>query len=241
MLSDSIALVIGFVSLRLSKKSSNNRFSYGWMRSEIIGGLFNGVFLLSACLFIVMESVHKFLDIEENHVENPLMVVYVGIGGLVINLLGLIIFAGSGQHGHSHADGGGHGHSHKEDIYDNNHNHGKYHNQEEHSSIFEDEESLNIKTVKYKNENITGVILHLAGDFLGSIAAIASGLGIHFISDEEDWKFYLDPVVSVVIVLIILASAIPLVIRCINILMQSVPGHVDLAELRREISEVFQI
>lgn len=51
MLSDSLALVIGFVSVVLStrkKKSTKNTF--GWVRAEVLGALVNSVFLVSLCL-----------------------------------------------------------------------------------------------------------------------------------------------------------------------------------------------
>jgi len=41
----------------------------------------------------------RLVEIEE--IENPLLVLYVGAGGLLINLLGLFIFHGH-THGHSH-------------------------------------------------------------------------------------------------------------------------------------------
>ena len=37
------------------------------------------------------------------------MILIVGVLGLVVNLLGLLLFA---EHGHSHGGAGGHGHSH---------------------------------------------------------------------------------------------------------------------------------
>ena len=49
MLSDSLALVIGLVSVILSgRKSTKNTF--GWVRAEILGALVNSVFLVSLCL-----------------------------------------------------------------------------------------------------------------------------------------------------------------------------------------------
>ena len=69
-------------------------------------------------------------------ITNPKLVLIVGGTGLAVNLLGLIMFAGSG-HGHSHSHGGGgggggggHGHSHgkkKKDKEEHNHGHGHGH------------------------------------------------------------------------------------------------------------------
>ena len=56
-----------------------------------------------------MESLKRFVEPEDIH--NPKLILWVGGLGLVVNLLGLVLFAEHGSHGHSHG-GGGHGHSH---------------------------------------------------------------------------------------------------------------------------------
>lgn len=38
--------------------------SYGWVRSEILGGLTNGCFLLSLCLYVALEAIPKFIQPE---------------------------------------------------------------------------------------------------------------------------------------------------------------------------------
>lgn len=49
MLSDSLALVIGLVSVILSRRKTNKN-TFGWVRAEILGALVNSVFLVSLCL-----------------------------------------------------------------------------------------------------------------------------------------------------------------------------------------------
>jgi Co/Zn/Cd efflux system component len=78
--------------------------TYGWARAEVLGALVNAVFLVALCFSISVESLKRFYDPEEIH--DPQMILIVGALGLLVNLLGLLLFA---EHGHSH---GGHGHSH---------------------------------------------------------------------------------------------------------------------------------
>lgn len=40
--------------------------SYGWARTEILGGLTNGCFLLSLCLYVILEAIPKFIEPERN-------------------------------------------------------------------------------------------------------------------------------------------------------------------------------
>ena len=56
--------------------------------------------------------------------------------------------------------------------------------------------------------NMRGVFLHVLGDALGSVVVIISALCIMFV--DGDWKYYLDPVMSLIIVVIIITTTIPL-------------------------------
>ncbi len=76
----------------------------------------------------------------------------------------------------------------------------------------------------------------MVGDVLGSVAVIISGLIIKFA--DGDLKYLADPIASMVVVIILLFSGIPLIKRCYNILVQAVPIEVDLPEIRRQLLEI---
>lgn len=110
MLSDIMSLVIGFFALRYSKRSQRTeRNTFGWQRAEVLGALVNAVFLIALCFSILVESLKRIVETEE--INNPVLVLIVGTVGLLVNVIGLILFHRHGGHGHSHG-GGGHGHSH---------------------------------------------------------------------------------------------------------------------------------
>ncbi|XP_072545707.1 proton-coupled zinc antiporter SLC30A1 [Salminus brasiliensis] len=120
MLSDVIALTVALVAVRFAEKTqATSKNTFGWIRAEVMGALVNAVFLTALCFTILLEAVERYADPHE--IENPRVVVWVGVAGLLINLLGLFLFhghAGAGGHGHSHGGHthGGHshgGHSHK--------------------------------------------------------------------------------------------------------------------------------
>ncbi len=91
MLSDVVALVIAYVSVRMSpKKWSKNTF--GWARAEVLGALINAVFLCALCFSILVESLKRFYDPEEIH--QPYLILIVGIIGFVVNIIGLLLFKG---------------------------------------------------------------------------------------------------------------------------------------------------
>lgn len=56
--------------------------------------------------------------------------------------------------------------------------------------------------------NMRAVLLHVFGDALGNIGVIATGLIIWL--TEWSFKYYFDPIVSLLITVIIFCSALPL-------------------------------
>jgi len=103
MLSDAFALIIGLIAAVIAKRSTSKN-TFGWARAEVLGSLFNSVFLSSMCLSMAVEAVkHLF---EPHPLKDINLILYTGIIGLIINLLGLLVFG----HGHSH------GVSHEEDL-----------------------------------------------------------------------------------------------------------------------------
>ena len=108
MLSDVIALIIAYISVRISPREWRKN-TFGYARAEVVGALINAVFLFALCFSIAVESFKRFLVLQ--HINDPEMVLIVGGVGLVINVFGMCLFGDVG-HGHSHGDGDGHGHSH---------------------------------------------------------------------------------------------------------------------------------
>ncbi|PSN69742.1 cation efflux protein [Corynespora cassiicola Philippines] len=84
--------------------------------------------------------------------------------------------------------------------------------------------------------NMRGVFLHVLGDALGNVGVIASALFIWL--TPFSWRFYSDPAISLIITLIILASAIPLCKAASRILLQAVPAGLSIDDIRDDISEL---
>jgi len=84
--------------------------------------------------------------------------------------------------------------------------------------------------------NMHALLLHVLGDALGNVGVIATGLIIWL--TEWKYKFYCDPVISLVITIIIFSSALPLVRSTSFILLQGVPSTVSLEEVKDSILNV---
>ncbi|XP_064387134.1 zinc transporter 7-like isoform X2 [Halichondria panicea] len=109
MFFDCTALLAGLVATVVANWAPNERFSFGYVRAEVIAGFVNALFLLFIGFFIFAEAIERaFEPPEVSH--DRLMV--ISVGGFIVNLVGIFVFqhGGGGGHGHSHGDG--HGHSH---------------------------------------------------------------------------------------------------------------------------------
>ena len=81
--------------------------------------------------------------------------------------------------------------------------------------------------------NMRGVYLHVLGDALGSVIVIINALIIKYASGK--WTMYIDPVMSVLMVIIILKTSIPLLKESSMILMQTVPTHLKIKEIQEKL------
>ncbi len=80
------------------------------------------------------------------------------------------------------------------------------------------------------NLNIRGAALHVAGDLLGSVAAIVAAIIIIF----TDWTL-IDPILSVAVAMLILRSAWTLVKRSAHVLLEGAPDWLDVADMQERI------
>ncbi len=80
------------------------------------------------------------------------------------------------------------------------------------------------------NLNIRGAALHVAGDLLGSIAAIIAALVIIYTS----WML-IDPILSVAVAGLILRSAWALVKRSAHVLLEGAPEWLDVEAMRERL------
>jgi cobalt-zinc-cadmium efflux system protein len=78
--------------------------------------------------------------------------------------------------------------------------------------------------------NIQGALLHVLGDLLGSVAAIIAAIAIYV----TGWT-PIDPILSVLILLLILRSAWSLLKNSLHILLEGAPADVDIEKMRAHL------
>lgn len=84
-----------------------------------------------------------------------------------------------------------------------------------------------------ENLNIKGAFLHVIGDLLGSIGAIIAGILVY-----KYGLYIADPIVSTIIALLVLYSSINITNAAVQILMETVPKHIDLKDVKDSINTI---
>lgn len=79
--------------------------------------------------------------------------------------------------------------------------------------------------------NIKGAMLHVLGDLLGSVGAIAAAIVIWLTGFMP-----IDPILSLLVSLLILRSAWTLLMRTFNILMEGTPDGIDLGQVQQDLT-----
>ena len=78
--------------------------------------------------------------------------------------------------------------------------------------------------------NLKGAFLHVVADALGSVGAISAGLIMFF----TGW-YQADPIASIMIGVLVFYSSGKIVRDSVNVLLEGVPGHIDLSAVERRI------
>lgn len=166
MLTDSLSLGVGAFAAWLARAPASRRHSFGLQRAEVLGALFNVIFMFGVMVFIAYEAVRRIAETPE--VAGEVVVLIGGLGLLVNIIVAAVLMRG--------------------------------------------QQTLNVR----------GALLHVLGDLLGSVAAVAAGVVILL-----GGPMVVDPVLSLFVCLLILVSAVRLLRQVVRVLMEAVPEGID--------------
>lgn len=91
MLSDAGALLVALVAMRIGRRPPSETHTFGYRRAEILAALANGAALIAIAGYISYHAISRLQSPPE--VRGTLMFA-VATGGLVINVIGLVILRG---------------------------------------------------------------------------------------------------------------------------------------------------
>eukprot|EP01063_Lacrimia_lanifica_P019355 TRINITY_DN2653_c3_g1_i2.p1 TRINITY_DN2653_c3_g1~~TRINITY_DN2653_c3_g1_i2.p1 ORF type:complete len:757 (+),score=201.18 TRINITY_DN2653_c3_g1_i2:131-2272(+) len=206
---DSLAVAIALYASYVATLPPTAAFTYGYGRCEVLSGYTNGILLLCIAMYVFIEALGRLIDPPEIDGE---WLLSVSVGGLVINVIGVVFFHEAHHVGSSNRDcpvshggcsGGGHSHGHS-------HSHG--------------DAAKGSGSVGSGMMNLRGVYLHILADLVGSLGVIVSSALVR-------WTGYhiADPVCSIFIAGLISASALPLLKDTALVLMQGLTNQQEAA------------
>ncbi|XP_057584031.1 calcium/manganese antiporter SLC30A10 isoform X2 [Hippopotamus amphibius kiboko] len=220
VLSHLVSMIIGLFGVRASSIKRHRKSTFGFLRADVVGAFGNSIFAVALMFSILVEAVKRYIDPQKT--EAPLLVLSAGVIGLLFNVLNYVIFLDccycTAPGPQEDAETG-------DSLNTQN----------------EPEETMK-KEKKSEALNIRGVLLHVMGDALGSVVVVIAAI-IFYVrplrrEDPCNWQCYIDPSLTVVMVIIILSSAFPLIRETAAILLQMVPKGVNMEELMSKLSAV---
>lgn len=91
MFTDTAALAIALVAIRVGKRPSDKKRTFGYYRFEILAAAFNAILLFGVALYILFEAYQRFSH--PPAIESTAMLVVASLG-LVINLISMRLLSG---------------------------------------------------------------------------------------------------------------------------------------------------
>ncbi|XP_064133033.1 calcium/manganese antiporter SLC30A10 isoform X2 [Loxodonta africana] len=220
VLSHLISMIIGVFGVRASSITQHKKSTFGFLRADVVGAFGNTIFAVALMFSILVEAIKRYVSPQKT--EAPLLVLSAGIIGLFFNAVNYVIFLECCYCRAPPPEG---------DIKTGD------------TLNTQNEPEETVKTKK-KSEalNIRGVLLHVMGDALGSVVVVITAI-IFYVrplktEDPCNWQCYIDPSLTVIMVIIILSSAFPLIKETASILLQMVPKGVNVEELMSKLSSV---
>jgi cobalt-zinc-cadmium efflux system protein len=183
VLTDIAALALSLLTLWISARPASSAKTFGYLRAEILGALFNGLLLWVLVIFVWFEAAARLRNPPVVHSPTMMAVATLGIA---VNSFSAWMTWSSGA-----------------------------------------------GSVGRAGMAVRAVFVHVVSDLVGSIGVLIAGALTLFTGWREA-----DPIVSIVIGCLIVYGSWELVRDGVDILMESVPSHINLDELRDDLLAV---
>lgn len=95
MFTDSAALAIALVAVKVGQRAPDEQRTYGYRRFEILAAAFNAVLLFAVAGYVMWEGVQRF--IEPQHVQSDGMLIIATLG-LIMNLIAMRVLHSGKEH-----------------------------------------------------------------------------------------------------------------------------------------------
>ncbi|KAL0111664.1 hypothetical protein PUN28_013093 [Cardiocondyla obscurior] len=217
------------LSTKTKESCSDRRMknTFGWARIDILTMLVCCVFLASFCFSLLMEALQTLVHIDHlDEMHHPLPVLCIGVSGILLNTFCYILIGGFtfNQSIFLHVTKSG------DVILCRNINLQETKNGEQ--------QTLSVQTRRSplaipKSEGLR----EMCRDVLGCVFVILVSILV-YITDSEVAK-YIDPVFAIISSISLFVLCYPYMKESGLILLQTIPNHINIDSLKRELLEAF--
>lgn len=215
--------------VRSSAADRRLRNTFGWARIDVLVSLIGTVFLASLCFSLVVEAVQTLLHIDHHdEMHEPLYVAGAGVASLAVNVLCYIVLGGYTFHQGSF-----------------------FHVTEKGDVVLEPavtQESVKLGERRLSSQRRLPArsgpqqrqrqgCREMLRDTIGCVMVIAASLTVFF-TDQSVAK-YADPLMSIVSAVLLLWLSYPYMKEAGLILLQTIPDHIDIDEMRSDFGKAF--
>ncbi len=111
-LGDVLALFISLIAIIYGAKKASESMTFGYIKAEIMAAFINSLFLIITMIFILVESINRFLNPTE---INAPIVIFASLIALFINAYSTILLKQNNiEHHHDHDEDEHHHHEHED-------------------------------------------------------------------------------------------------------------------------------
>lgn len=173
---DALSIGISFILERKSFKKPDNKYSYGYIKFSVLGGVITTSILIVGSLIVIYQSILRFIHPVEINYSGMIILAVIGV---IVNTIAMLI------------------------------------------------------TRKGQSINQKSVNLHMLEDSLGWIVVLIGAVIMNF----TDIRI-IDPVISIIVSLFILYSAIKNLKKALDVFLDKVPDDIDIEKLKEEILKI---
>ncbi|XDV28423.1 hypothetical protein PO909_031741 [Leuciscus waleckii] len=208
MLTDLIGIIVSLLALWLSAKPPTHRFTFGLHRLEVLSAGISVLLIYILTGVLLNEAAQRTIH-QDFTIDGDVMLITAAVGVAVNLLMGFLLNQSGHLHSHGHAHSHGHGHSHGSPGRGQGSR-----GQQGHGSLA-----------------VRAAFIHALGDLAQSVGVLIAAYIVRF---KPEYKLA-DPICTYLFSVLVLFSTFHIIRDTGIILLEGVPRHVDVCDMRADL------
>ncbi|XP_063596552.1 uncharacterized protein LOC134773291 isoform X2 [Penaeus indicus] len=224
-----LSLIGCLLTMKLCSRPQSLHNTFGWARLEVLSMLTTLLFLTALCFSVAVEAIQTAVHAgHQDAMHHPLQVLMLGIVGLVINGVVFCLIGGYTHHQGCFLEmrpSGG--------VWV-----GRQVTQEAVQAGRRTLSSRNLKAGAAKPSRIRQGVLEVLRDICGVLLVMVCAAVVYW-DNGGTIALYIDPALAVTSAALLMWFSFPYGKECCHILLQTIPGHIDVEEFQARFLQEF--